>query len=66
MTEREWYNCVMEDSYTMEVGVSGRQEYVQCRVERMSPETDWGNVWRLAVLSTQERVSRTKPNLSSS
>ena len=31
MTEKEWYNCIMEDSYTMEVGVSGRQEYVQCR-----------------------------------
>ena len=31
ITEKEWYNCVMEDSYTMEVGVSGRQEYVQCR-----------------------------------
>ena len=85
ITEKEWYNCVMEDSYTMEVGVSGRQEYVQCRVERMSPETDWENVWRLArlpglgpdnisflfrmlhqTLPTQERVSRIKPNLSSS
>ena len=50
MSEKEWYNILLEDSCTMEVGESGRKEFIQCRVERISPETDWENSWRLARL----------------
>ena len=30
------------------VGENGDKEYVQCRVERQNPGTDWNNCWRLA------------------
>ena len=50
MTEKELYNFLLEDSYTMEMGEDGMKESVKCRVERMSPDTDWENSWRLARL----------------
>ena len=80
MTEKELDSFLLEEYCTMEMGES-RKEYIKCRVERNSPDTDWENSWRLARLpglgpdntsflfrmlhQTQERVARTKPNQSS-
>ena len=49
MTEQEWYYFLLEEHCTMEMGES-RMEYIKCRVERRSPDTDWENSWRLARL----------------
>ena len=53
MSERDWYNLLLEENCTMEVGNSDRwdnREYIKCRVERACPDTDWEQCWRLARL----------------
>ena len=49
MTEKEWYTLLLEENCTMEM-VGDREEFIKCRVERVSPGTDWENSWRLARL----------------
>ena len=51
MSEKDWYTMLLEENCTMEVGDSDRwdnREYIKCRVERASPDTDWEECWRLA------------------
>ena len=43
MTEKEWYSLLLEENIKVEVVESGIKKFVQCRVERLSPETDWEN-----------------------
>ena len=50
MTEKMWYNLLLEDNYIMEETDHG-QDYIKCRVERASPTVDWEHCWRLARLS---------------
>ena len=50
MSEKDWYTLLVEDSCTMEMSETGEDEYIKCRVERASPDTDWENCWRLARL----------------
>ena len=45
MTEKIWYKLLLEDNCIMEEG-----EYIQCRVERMAPNTAWEGCWALARL----------------
>ena len=40
---------LLENNITKEL-VGGREEYIKCRVERNSRETDWESSWRLARL----------------
>ena len=49
MSEKEWYTLLLENNITKEL-VGGREEYIKCRVERASRDTDWVNSWRLARL----------------
>ena len=51
MTEKDWYTYLLEDQVIKEVGVSGMEEFIMCRVERAQPEADWEESWRLARLS---------------
>ena len=50
MSEKDWYTLLVEDSCTMEMSETGEDEYIKCRVERASPDTDWENCLRLARL----------------
>ena len=50
MTERQWYQLLLEDTCTMEEMDGGHRRLIQCRVERINPETDWERSWRLARL----------------
>ena len=50
MSEKQWYQVLLEDNCTMEVDMEGNSRVKQCRVERASPGTDWENCWRLARL----------------
>ena len=45
MTEKMWYRLLLEDNCIMEEG-----EYIKCRVERMTPNTEWERCWALARL----------------
>ena len=62
MTEQEWYSFLMEEYCKME----SRKEYIKCRVERSSHNTDWENsshntdwenIWRLARLPGPDNTS---------
>ena len=50
MTEKQWYTLLSEDTCAMEEDENGQREYIKCRVERSSPDTDWEQCWRLARL----------------
>ena len=50
MSEKDSYTQLVEEFCTTEVGVTGQVEYIRCRVERVSPTTDWEKCWRLARL----------------
>ena len=50
MSEKMWYRLLLEEDYTMEETEQG-QEFIKCRVERVSPNVDWEQSWRLARLS---------------
>ena len=50
MSEKEWYQVLLEDNCTMMVDIEGNSSNKMCRVERASPEADWENSWRLARL----------------
>ena len=50
MSEKEWYQFLLEDMCTMEVDNEENSRYKMCRVERASPDTDWEGCWRLARL----------------
>ena len=50
MSEKEWYTFLLEDKVIKEVGENGLEEYKLCRVERLNPQTDWKQSWRLARL----------------
>ena len=49
MTEKQWYQLLLEDNCTMEE-VNGQRIPIKCRVERANTETDWETSWRLARL----------------
>ena len=59
MTEGQWYRLLVEDNVTMEETATGERNFIGCRVELASPETDWENSWRLA------RMPGLGPELSS-
>ena len=50
MSEKEWYKVLLEDLCIMEVDREGNRQNKLCRVERMSPDTDWEESWLLARL----------------
>ena len=50
MTQKQWYNLLLEDSCTMEIGEGGTKEFIRCKVEIASPGTDWEKSWRMARL----------------
>ena len=53
MTEGDWYSLLLEQNCTMEVGEANRwdkMEFIRCRVENLSPGTDWEQSWKLARL----------------
>ena len=50
MSEKQWYQFLLEDSCIMEVDMEGNSSMKMCRVERASPGTDWEKSWRLARL----------------
>ena len=50
MTEKQWYQLLLEDSCTMEEGNGGQRILIKCRVERANPEADWERSWKLARL----------------
>ena len=50
MTEKQWYQLLLEDTCTMEEDNGGHRISIKCRVERANPEVDWERSWRLARL----------------
>ena len=41
MSEKEWYQLLLEDNYTMEEVDDAARSFIKCRVGRVNPETDW-------------------------
>ena len=39
MTQKQWYNLLLEDCCTMEVVEGGTKEFIRCKVELASPGT---------------------------
>ena len=50
MTTSQWVRILTEEGLTMEM-VGTRQQFIPCRAETMSPETDWAASWRLCRLA---------------
>ena len=50
MTQKQWYNLLIEDCCTMEYKMDGTRQYISTKVELASPQTDWEVSWRLARL----------------
>ena len=50
MTQKQWYNLLLEDCCTMEIGDGGQRQYIRSRVELATNEVDWEKCWRLARL----------------
>ena len=52
MNEKEWYRLLLEDNISEVVDeVNQERRLNPCRVERLSPETDWDSCWRLSRLA---------------
>ena len=41
MSEKEWYQALLEDNCSMVVDIEGNSSYSMCSVERTISETDW-------------------------
>ena len=50
MTERQWYQLLLEDSCTMEVDSNEQRKYIPTRVELAIPSNNWDKTWRLSRL----------------
>ena len=48
MSEKEWYQVLLEDYVTSEMIDELPRQLIPCHVERLSPLIDWENTWRLA------------------
>jgi hypothetical protein len=50
MSTSQWVQILTEDGLTMEM-VGARQQYIPCRAELLSPQTDWSLSWRICRLN---------------
>jgi hypothetical protein len=45
MTEKQWYQLLVEKKITMAETQGEKWQYIPCRVETKIPEIDWNNTW---------------------
>ena len=45
MTEKQWYQLLVEEKITMAETQGENRQYIPCRVETKIPEIDWNNTW---------------------
>jgi hypothetical protein len=50
MSTAEWYRLLVEQEITMHQPINSPMEYITCRSELASPDTDWESSWRRARL----------------
>ena len=50
MSTTEWYRLLVEQEITMYQPINSPMEYITCRSELASPDTDWEGSWRRARL----------------
>ena len=48
MSLADWYRLLVEQEITMVEPNDGPREFIKCRAETASPDTDWGVSWRRA------------------
>ena len=50
MSEKQWYEVLLEDKMFKEEVNEEPRQYLECRVELLSVDSAWGTTWRLARL----------------